>query len=83
MEEKSNNYKAYSANKAFNTKLSKIKIDTDSSYTIFLRQRKTTYYYDDVIVEPMVYITVDNQYSAKKLSAMDNAFLPYAINLQE
>ncbi|MCW8935351.1 MAG: hypothetical protein OQK98_11560 [Gammaproteobacteria bacterium] len=83
MEEKANTYKVYSANKAFNTKLSKIKIDTGSSYTIFLKQGKPTYYYDDVIVEPMVYIAVDNQYSAKKLSAMDTAFLPDVINFQE
>jgi len=82
MKEKVDNYKAYSANKAFNTKLSKNKINTDSSYTVFMKQGKPTYYYDDVIVEPMVYIAIDNKYSDKKLSAMDNAFLPNSINFQ-
>jgi len=82
MKEKANSYKAYSTNKAFNTKLSKIKINTDSSYTVFLKQGKPTYYYDDVIVEPMVYIAIDNKYSGKELSAMDNAFLPDVINFQ-
>jgi len=80
MKEKSDNYKAFSANKAFNTKLSKIKINTDNSYTVFFKKGKPTYYYDDVIVEPMVYIAIDNKYSGKKLSAMDNAFLPEVID---
>jgi len=79
MKEKANSYKAYSANKAFNTKLSKIKTNTDRSYTVFLKREKPTYYYDDVIVEPSVYDAVDNQYSDKELSAMNNAFLPDVI----
>ena len=83
MKAKADTYKTYSANKSFNTKLSTIKINTDSNYTVFLKQGKTSYYYDGVIVEPMVYIAIDNKYSEKALSGMDNAFLPDVINFQK
>lgn len=82
MKEKATSYKAYSTNKAFNTELSKIKISTDSSYTIFFKQGKPTYYYNDVIIEPMVYIAIDNQYSGKNPTAIDSAFIPDIINFQ-
>jgi len=82
MRDKANTYKAYAANKAFNTKLSKIKINTDSSYTVFLKHGKPTYYYDDVIVEPIVYIAIENKYSGNALSPMDKTFLPDVIDFQ-
>jgi len=81
--DKTDTYITYPANKAFNTKLSKSKINADGNYTVFIKQGKPTYFYDDVVLEPMVYMAIDNAFSGKKLSPMDNAFLPDVIRLKD
>jgi len=81
--DKKDTYITYPANKAFNMKLSKSKINSEGNYTVFIKKGKPTYFYDDVILEPMVYIEIDNAFSGKKLSPMDNAFLPDAIRLKD
>lgn len=73
-------YKVYETNAAFNKKLTNSEISSNSDFTIFIKQDSETYYYDGVIVEPMVYMAVDNQFNKKKVTDMDRAFMPDAVH---
>ncbi|RDH85976.1 MAG: hypothetical protein DIZ80_00440 [endosymbiont of Galathealinum brachiosum] len=79
---KANIYVVHNTSKAFNKKLSSLNINIDGNYSVFIKQGKATYYYDSVILEPMIYIAIDNAFSGKQLSPTDKAFLPEAIKLK-
>ncbi len=82
-ENRMNTYAVHKADKKFNEKLLSLNIDSDGNYSVFIKQGKATYYYNDVVLEPMIYMAIDNAYSGKQLSPMDKAFLPDAINLKD
>ena len=76
------NYKIYPTNEVFNRKLTISNITPDEDYTVFLKRGKPSYYYDGVIVEPMVYTAVYNSYSDVKLTDIDIAFMPDVIDFK-
>ena len=73
---KSKTYNFHETNKTLNAKLSKKQANISDSYTLFLKKGKSSYFYDGVILEAMVYMAVENSYANKTLSPMDQAFLP-------
>ena len=78
---KGKQYTFHPSDKVFDDFLEKQDIDARESYTVFMKKGDATYYYDGVIVELMVYTSVDNVYSKKPLTDMDKAFLPKAVNV--
>jgi hypothetical protein len=78
---KEKQYAFHSSDKGFDNFLKKNGVDIGGDYTLFMKKGDVTYYYDGVILESMVYMSVDNAYSKKPLTDMDKAFLPEAINI--
>lgn len=75
------NYKVYASDMALNTRLLNKKMNIANSYTLFLKKGKASYFYAGVIVEPMVYMAVENSYSNGAASPMLLAFLPEVIEI--
>ena len=78
---KGKQYTFHASDKEFDGFLKKNGVDIGEDYTVFMKKGDATYYYDGVILESMVYMSVDNVYSKKPLSDMDKAFLPETINI--
>jgi len=57
------------------------KASTESDFNLFIKKGKSTFYYDDPIVEPQVYQAVINSYKGKALTEEDKAFIPETITL--
>lgn len=79
---KPDTYRFYKTNVAFNKKLNKHKANIENSYTLFLKKGKPDYFYEGVIVEMAVYMTVDFAYTGKPLTPMHEAFLPVEIDIK-
>lgn len=69
------------ADKEFDALLEKNDITVEDDYTVFMKRGGVTYYYDGVILEPMVYVSVEKSYSGQVVTDMDKAFLPTPIEL--
>lgn len=82
VDSRSSTYRVYPADAEFFLRLANKKIDTSGDFTVFMKKGSPGYFYQGVIVEPMVYFAVDRSYSKTSLSAMDKAFLPERIELQ-
>jgi hypothetical protein len=78
---KGERYAFHSADKRFDDFLKKGGVSVEDDYTVFMKKGGATYYYDSVILESMVYVSVDKIYSKKPLDDMDKVFLPDAINI--
>ena len=79
---KANTYRFHKSTTAFDKQLSRHKANLPDSYTVFLKKDKPGYFYEGVIVEMAVYMTVDFAYTGKPLSPMHEAFLPDEIDLE-
>jgi len=77
----SGKYEVFSADNNFLKILKANKLGENAEFSIFMKKGYPTYFYDGVIVEKAVYLSVDNKYSGKTLSGMDKAFLPKEINI--
>jgi len=77
----SGKYEVLSADNNFLKILKANKFSENAEFSIFMKKGYPTYYYDGVIVEKAVYLSVDNKYSGKTLTGMDEAFLPKEINI--
>jgi hypothetical protein len=78
---KGKHYSFHSSDKGFDDFLKKNGADVGDDYTVFMKKGYVAYYYDGVILESMVYTSVDNAYAKKPLTDMDKAFLPEAIHI--
>jgi len=74
-------YQFHQATKVVNDNLNSQKINTDGSYTLFLKEGEPSYFYPDVTVEIMVYMAVDHAY-AGRLSKNSRIFLPDEIKVR-
>lgn len=74
-------YTFHPSDKGFDDFLKGNGADVGEDYTVFMKKGYPTYYYDGVILESMIYTSVDNAYSKKPLTDMDRAFLPEAIHI--
>lgn len=77
---KGTEYAFHPSKDEFNALLERNGLSALDEYTVFMKKGKATYYYDGVIVEPMVYVAVDKSYAQQPLTDMDEAFLPEATN---
>lgn len=57
------------------------KASTELGFNLFIKKGKSTFYYNDLIVEPQVYQAVINSYKGKALTEEDKAFIPEIITL--
>ena len=73
-------YQFHQSNRAVNDKLDSQKINTGGSYTLFLKEGEASYYYPDVILEPVVYLAVDQAYAGHS-NQESRDFLPNAAKL--
>lgn len=78
---KGTQYTFHSSDNGVEQFLKKNGADVGADYTVFMKKGYPTYYYDGVILESMIYTSVDNAYSKKPLADMDRAFLPEAIHI--
>lgn len=74
-------YRFHASDEVFNRFLTQNGVDTRSDYTVFLKKGSDSYFYNGVIVEPMVYSAVDKVYSSKPLTDMDRAFIPDVLDI--
>ncbi|MFT5658867.1 MAG: hypothetical protein ACI9KN_002148 [Gammaproteobacteria bacterium] len=75
-------YRFHAVNKALNEKLASCGIEVSAtSYSLFLKQASPGYFYEDVIVEPMVYMAVDQAYGGL-LTDEFSAFLPDEVSVE-
>ena len=68
-------YQFHQSNRVVNDKLNRQKINTDGSYTLFIKEGEASYFYPDVILEPVVYLAVDQAY-AGDIDNDSQGFLP-------
>jgi hypothetical protein len=69
------NYRIHKTNDALNLIIASQQIDVTESYTLFIKTGSSSYFYQDVIVDAMVYFAVDQAYAGHIIDG-HAAFLP-------
>lgn len=77
---KDKRYTFHASDKEFDSLLKAKNINAEGDYTLFMKKGDATYYYDGVILESMVYVSVDKMYTRKPMTDMDKIFLPDTID---
>ena len=74
-------YRIYKTNDALNKIIASQQIDVTESYTLFMKSGSSSYFYQDVIVEAMVYFAVGQAYTGQ-LDDGHKVFLPDKVTVQ-
>ena len=69
-------YKFYSIDAAFNNWLSECNLNITESYTLFLKKDVSSFFYEGVVVENLVYLAVKTHFAQEDLLPVYQAFLP-------
>ena len=75
-------YKFYSADAAFNNRLLVCNLHITDSYTLFLKKDASSFFYQDVVVENLVYLAVQAHYAQEELLPVYRAFIPDKVTIK-
>ena len=74
--------KFYPADAAFNNRLSECNLDIADSYTLFLKKDASSFLYQGVVVESLVYQAVQAHYTEEELLPVHRAFIPDEVTVK-
>lgn len=74
-------YKFYKADEALNNRLSESDLDITDSYTLFLKKDASSFFYEGVVVENLVYLAVQAHYAQEEPLPVYRAFIPDEIKI--
>ena len=75
-------FKFYSADGAFNNRLSESHLNITDSYTMFLKKDASSFFYEGVVVENLVYLAVKAHYTQEAHLPVYRAFIPEAVTIK-